>query len=122
MKLYSFFESFIDPFPTESLGKPPDKLIPFLWHYSKSVWPWLLALALITALIGVLEVSLFGYLGNLIDWLGTSEPSVFIQNERATLWWLGVLVVIVLPALILLQSMVVHQTLLGIFRMSLLVE
>ncbi len=117
MKLYSFFESFIDPFPTESLSKPPDKLIPFLWHYSKSVWPWLLVLALITALIGILEVSLFGYLGNLIDWLGTSEPSAFIQNERTTLLWLGALVVIVLPALILLQSMVVHQTLLGNYPM-----
>ena len=117
MKLFSFFESFVDPFPAELSGKPPNKLIPFLWHYSKSVWPWLLVLAVITSLISIVEVSLFGYLGNLIDWLGTSEPSAFIQNEHATLWWIGALIVVVLPLLMLFHALVVHQTLLGNYPM-----
>ncbi len=117
MKLFSLFESFIEPFPAELSGKPPGKLIPFLWHYSKSVWPWLLVLAVFTALISIVEVSLFAYLGNLIDWLGTTEPSELIQNEGTTLWWIAALIVIVLPLLMLVHALVVHQTLLGNYPM-----
>ena len=64
MRLFAFFESFVEPFPKGPVSRPPNKLLPFLWHYSRDVWPWLLILASLTALISILEVSLFNYLGN----------------------------------------------------------
>jgi len=36
----------------------------------------------LTAIISILEVSLFGYLGNLVDWLSTSERSTLSVTSR----------------------------------------
>ncbi len=117
-KLFTYFESFIEPFPKEPATRPPNTLIPFLWHYSKSSWPWLVLMAVLTAIISILEVSLFGYLGNLIDWLSSSDRDTFLQSEAATLTWIAAIVIVLLPLAGFLQSVVLHQTVIGNYPMS----
>ena len=117
-RLYTFFESFVDPFPGGEVTKPPNKLVPFLWHYSRDIWPWLLLLASLTALISILEVSLFNYLGNLVDWLSTSDRRTFLQDERGTLIWITVIVLVLIPVVTLFHSLIVHQTVIGNYPMA----
>jgi len=118
MRLFSIFESFVEPFPEEPATRPPNKLIPFLWHYSRRVWPWLLTMALLTSLISILEVSLFGYLGNLVDWLSDSERSTFVDDESAKLIWITVIVLVLLPLVSFIHSLVLHQTVIGNYPMA----
>lgn len=118
MRLFSFFESLVKPFPQTPLVRPPDKLIPFLWYYSRDLWPWLLALALLTAVISILEISLYNYLGSLVDWLSTSDRRTFIQDESGKLLWIGAIILIFLPLVSFIQSLVVHQTVIGNYPMA----
>lgn len=118
MRLFTFFESFIKPFPSGQVTKPPNKLLPFLWHYSREIWPWLACLAVLTALISILEVSLFNYLGNLVDWLSTSDRNTFLQDESGKLLWIGLIILVLLPLVGFIHSLIVHQTVIGNFPMA----
>ncbi|MCL4140309.1 UNVERIFIED_CONTAM: hypothetical protein GTU68_053030 [Idotea baltica] len=117
-RIFTYFESFIEPFPNAPAARPPSTLIPFLWHYSKTAWPWLLVMAVLTALISILEVSLFNYLGNLIDWLSSSDRSTFLQSEAGKLMWIATIVLVLLPLVGFVHSIVLHQTVIGNYPMS----
>ena len=63
------------------------------------------------------EVYLFGFLGNVVDWLAVSNREGFLGREGHRLFWMGVVLLIGLPGITLLHAMLVHQTLLGNYPM-----
>lgn len=111
------FERFIDPFPAEEPTQPPKRLVAFCRHYTKGMGIPLVLMSLLTAMVAIIEVSLFGFLGQLVDWLVDKNPDTFFQEEGARLFWMGLTVLIVLPTVIFLHAAVVHQTLLGNYPM-----
>lgn len=117
MGLLHYFETLVEPFPDEPPTAPPNKFLPFLLHYARGLWPWLLLMSFLTAIISVLEVSLFAFLGNLVDWLGTAERDSFLENEGSTLLWMGAVILILLPLAGFFQSVILHQTVIGNFPM-----
>ena len=86
--MFNWFETRLDPYPETALDTPPKGLVAFCWHYSKDAWPWLLAMGVLTALISVGEVMLFGFLGSIVDWLSQADPDGFLQREgwRLAAW------------------------------------
>ncbi len=115
--MYRFFENLITPFPPEHPRCPPTGLLAFCWHYTRGVAPWLLLMALLTGLLAIIEVSLFGFLGRLVNWLSTKDPQTFLSEEAGTLWWMSFVLLVALPVTVLLHSLVIHQTLLGNYPM-----
>ena len=71
--LFRFFEERVNPYPEGEVTTPPKGLLPFIWHFSRPVWPWLLVMSLITAVVSAAEVVFFSYMGDLVDWLGGVE-------------------------------------------------
>ena len=116
--MFSFFEKLIKPFPPEEPKQPPQGLYAFCRHYTRGIEPHLIVMAILTGLIALMEVSLFAFLGKLVDWLTVSDPATFLQDEGSKLLWWGLMVVVALPLTVLLHSLVVHQTLLGNYPMS----
>ncbi|MCT4334147.1 ABC transporter ATP-binding protein/permease [Paracoccus sp. YLB-12] len=113
--MFAWFERRIDPYPSETPAMPPRGLWRFLLHYSHGAMPWLVALALFSGVIAVIEVMLFGWLGDLVDQLADTPREVFWQQEGARLTMMAVVLLIGLPALNLLASLVLHQSLMGNF-------
>ena len=116
--MFSYFESRLQPFPETRHGAPPTGLVRFCWHYAKEAGPWLIVMSLLTALISVGEVALYGFLGGIIDWLAASSREGFMAREGAKLFWMSALVLVGLPLTALLHSAIIHQSLLGNFPMS----
>lgn len=113
-----FFERLTNPFPSAEPKQPPRGLLAFCLHYSKGMgWP-LIVMATLTALIAMLEVSLFGFMGQLVDWLIEKDPKTLWQTEGKTLLTMGLLTAVGIPALILLHAAVIHQTILGNYPMA----
>ncbi|HTJ58392.1 MAG TPA: ABC transporter ATP-binding protein [Devosiaceae bacterium] len=108
-----WFEARIDPYPSAEPTMPPAKMLPFFLHYLEGSKRWLALMALLTAAIAVSEVSLFGFLGNVVDWLSRADRATFLHNEAPRLWLMGIFVLVVLPAIIALQALVMDQTLMG---------
>jgi ATP-binding cassette subfamily B multidrug efflux pump len=115
--MFSFFENRIEPFPPEPPARPPASLWGFCWHYTRGIWPWLALMSVLVAMIAVIEVSLFGFLGNIVDWLASADRDTFLEEEGSTLLWISLLVLVALPLLSLLTSLVTHQSLMGNYPM-----
>ena len=79
--------------------------------------PWLLTMSALAALIAILEVSLFGFLGQLVDWLSTADREGFLERERGRLMWMGAVILLVLPLSVLFIALIQHQVLLGNYPM-----
>ncbi len=115
--MFRFFEKRIDPYPAGEPATPPRKLFAFLLHYSRPLLPWLLLMSVLTGAISALEILFFDFMGELVDWLGNADRATFLATHGATLLWMGTLVVIAYPLLVLVQSLVIHQTIFGNYPM-----
>lgn len=116
--MLGFFERLTRPFPEHEPTQPPTGLLAFCRHYTKGMeWP-LLVMSISSAILAVLEVSLFSFMGQLVDWLVSKSPDSFFSEERATLIWMGLVTIVLLPLLTLFHSALVHQTLLGNYPMA----
>ena len=63
------FEKLVDPYPETAPATPPGRLLPFVWHCTRGMRPFIAAMTLATAVIGVFEAVLFAMLGRVVDWL-----------------------------------------------------
>ncbi|MBL4799707.1 MAG: ABC transporter ATP-binding protein [Oleispira sp.] len=115
--MFSFFEKLVKPFPSEEPSQPPKGVFAFCRHYSRGVEVPLLLMAVLTASLAMLEVSLFSFMGELVEWLATKDKESFWQDEGETLITMGAIVLIALPILVLFHAAIIHQTLLGNYPM-----
>ncbi|MCB1427881.1 MAG: ABC transporter ATP-binding protein, partial [Nitratireductor sp.] len=115
--MFRFFEKRINPYPVDEPGQPPDTLIAFCWHYSRPAMPWLIVMSVLTAMIAIIEVMMFGFLGNIVDWLSSANRESFLSDEAGRLAVMGGFLMIGLPLVVSLHSVVVHQVLLGNYPM-----
>ena len=116
--MFGFFERQVDPFPQEAPEQPPKGIYQFCRYFTKGLEPWLITMAILTALVAIAEASLFGVLGKLVDLLVASDPENFIEDSWTSIVVISVFILIVIPILASLHSMVVHQTLMGNFPMA----
>ncbi|MDN3517585.1 ABC transporter ATP-binding protein [Aquisalimonas lutea] len=115
--MYRFFENLVDPFPRGEPSQPPRGLAAFLYHYSRPLLPWLVLMSVVTALISVVELSFLSFLGSLVDWLADADRAGFFREHGWMLLGIGVLIVAGFPLLVLLQSLLTHQTIFGNYPM-----
>ncbi|MCO4315803.1 ABC transporter ATP-binding protein/permease [Phyllobacterium sp. 21LDTY02-6] len=110
--MFRWFEKRLEPFPVADPSEPPKSLVAFCLHYTKGVWGWLSVMAVCTAAIAVLEVSMYAFMGNVVDWLSNQSRETFLAQEGWRLALIAGIVLIVMPGVVLLDSLVIHQTLL----------
>ncbi|ELI5719341.1 ABC transporter ATP-binding protein [Vibrio fluvialis] len=116
--MYKKFESFTQAFPQDEPQRPPNTLWAFCRHYTKGYEKPLMVMALLSTTIAIIEVSLFGFMGQLVDWLSTSNPETFLEENRHTLISLSMLLLVGMPILVSIYSLLIHQTMLGNYPMS----
>ncbi|QFI37845.1 ABC transporter ATP-binding protein [Moritella marina ATCC 15381] len=116
--MFKFFEKMSSAFPKHQPEQPPTNLVAFCRYYTRGFESPLLAMAVLSAMIAILEVSLFGFMGQLVDWLSNHEPRNFLNEESTNLIGLSALILVGMPLLVLLHSLIMHQTLLGNYPMS----
>jgi len=112
-----FFERWIEAYPTTEPAQAPNTLYAFCRYYSKGVEVPLILMSLLTALIAMLEVTLFSFMGQLVDWLVTKDPTTFLSEEGGRLLGMALIVLLVMPLVTFLHSAIIHQTLLGNYPM-----
>jgi len=115
--MFAFFEKLINPFPPAEPAQPPASLYAFCRHYTRGIEPHLILMSLLTASIAIMEVSLFAFLGKLVDWLAVTEPSELLDKYGSQLLWWAAMVLVGLPAAVFLHALIIHQSLLGNYPM-----
>lgn len=112
-----WFERLIPSFPPEDPEQPPDTLWRFCLHYARPTAPVLAAMACMSALGGVVELFLMGFLGRLVEELSKADRATFFSEYGLELSLWSALMLIVLPAVSLLYGMLLFQGVLGTFPM-----
>ena len=111
--VFKWFEDRLNPYPRSEPEQPPKGLVAFCLHYSKGAKRWLIAMAVLGAAIAAGEIALFGFMGSIVDWLGTADKATFLETEGWKLWLMGGFLLLGLPLLQLADTHIIHQTLLG---------
>jgi len=117
-RILDWFEKWVNPFPAADSVTPPDRVLPFVLHYSRGIWPFLILLTVLTAAISILEIWLFGFLGNIVDWLGERDPASFLSEERGSLILMSIVVLIAIPLVSFLHILIMHQTIYANYPMA----
>ncbi len=116
--MFRFFEGLVNPYPDEFTQTPPNKLFPFIRHYTQGLEKTLLLMAFMTGCVAVGEAYLFAILGQLVDWLAESSRETFLQQQWPRLLAMSLFVLVIIPVIVFLQSALVHQSLMGNFPMA----
>jgi len=116
-RIFRWLETRRDSFPAETPGMPPTSFWGFVLHYTRPFWPLIIASSLLAAAVALIEVSLFGFLGRLVDWLSKADRATFWSDHGLFLIGMTLIVVVVLPILKFFYEAVIHQGILGNFTM-----
>ena len=114
---FRFFEQLVDPFPQKQPGRSPRSVYEFCRHYSRGLERYLLCMALLSTGIAIVEVTLFDIMGRVVDFLAFNTPESISDGRGMGLLWTALGVLVAYPLLVGLQSLLLHQTLMGNFPM-----
>ena len=117
--MFGVFERLIDPYPDQAHAQaPPGRLWPFYWSFIRPVWPLFAAVGTLSALISVAEVTVFGFMGRIVDWLAKSDPASFMAVNGGKLWTMAAILLIGLPVLQAAWQFTFHQGVAGNYPMQ----
>ncbi len=115
--LFKFFENLVDPFPPGPPRAAPRSVYRFCRDHSRGLEFYLLLMAVLSMGIAMVEVALFALMGEVVDWLAAHTPEDLAEGRGNHLLWLGLGVIVSYPILVVMQSLIIHQTLMGNFPM-----
>ena len=116
--MFGFFERLVDPFPKQLAQTPPAGVYQFCRYYTRGMEPWLITMACLTATTAISEALLFGILGQVVDWLSSSNPDTFFEDSSYYLIGMAIFMLVLIPLANALRSLIVNQTLMGNFPMT----
>ena len=116
--MFKRFESWVSALPDQEAVQPPRGIYQFCRHYTRGFELPLALMSILTALLAILEVSLFAFMGDLVDLLASHSPETLFAEQGDKLLMMALLVLVVIPVLVLLHALVIYQGLLGNYPMS----
>ena len=116
--MFKFFETRLNPFPEKEVGMPPETLIGFCWFYVRDAAPWIAITSFLTILTSIGQVMLFAFVGEIVDWLGASQPAQVWADKGSGLLMMGLVAGVLLPLGIFAKSVIQHQTIMSNLPMS----
>lgn len=111
-----WFESRLNPFPSEEPQEPPSSLLAFCLYFTRGSWPWIAMTAVLMASVALIEVWLFSFLGDVVNWLSVQDRESFLATEGWKLFGMA-LVILGLPLMVLMHSLLSFQVLMGNYPM-----
>ncbi|HZX69719.1 MAG TPA: multidrug ABC transporter ATP-binding protein, partial [Rhodanobacter sp.] len=109
--IFRWFESLIDAFKEPVDGMPPQSVARFYVFYLRQVWPVFAATLVVGFGVAVVEVSLFGFIGRIVDMASGTPADLFRVHGRALLW-MALVALVARPILGSLHDLLVNQAIL----------
>ncbi|MFK2904459.1 ABC transporter ATP-binding protein [Dyella ginsengisoli] len=107
--LFRWFENLIDAFKEPSDAMPPPQVGRFYLFYLRQVWPVFLAALLVGLGVALVEVSLFGFVGSIVDMAKQADASTFFTLHGRTLMWMAAVALLARPLLNATHDLLVNQ-------------
>jgi ATP-binding cassette subfamily B multidrug efflux pump len=109
--LFRRFETLIDPFRPVQDESPPDDVIRFYRHYLRQVRFALLFLLAVGLAGALIDVTMFRFLGRIVDLVRETPASAFFTEHGKTLIGMALVILVARPLVTALHDLLVHQSL-----------
>lgn len=116
-RIFRWLETRAEPFPDVAATRPPTDFWGFVWHYTHPLRWVIVATSALAATSALIEVSLFAFLGRLVDWLATKDPETVWRDHGWLFAGMAVVVLFVIPFVKFWYEAVLHQGIMGNFAM-----
>jgi ATP-binding cassette, subfamily B, multidrug efflux pump len=107
--IFRWFESLIDAFKEPVDSMPPPSVGRFYVFYLRQVWPVFAAAIVVGFGVALVEVSLFGFIGSIVDMTKGVPGKAFFQVHGRELLWMGFVALVLRPIFISLHDLLVNQ-------------
>ncbi|MDW2981071.1 ABC transporter ATP-binding protein [Rhodanobacter sp. KK11] len=107
--MFRWFESLIDAFKEPVDGMPPTSVWRFYAFYLRQVWPVFAVAIAVGFVVAIVEVSLFGFIGSIVDMTKGVPAAGFFRQHGNELLWMGFVALIVRPLAIGVHDLLVNQ-------------
>jgi ATP-binding cassette, subfamily B, multidrug efflux pump len=107
--IFRWFESLIDAFKDPVDSMPPKPVWRFYAFYLRQVWPVFAAAIVVGFAVAIVEVSLFGFIGSIVDMARGAPSAAFFHEHGRSLLWMGFVALIARPVLGSLHDLLVNQ-------------
>ena len=107
--IFRWFESLIDAFKDPVDSMPPKPVWRFYAFYLRQVWPVFAAAIVVGFAVAIVEVSLFGFIGSIVDMAKGAPSATFFHEHGRSLLWMGFVALIARPVLGSLHDLLVNQ-------------
>ena len=119
--MFSYFENLIDPFKPASAERPPgDSVFRFIFYFAAQAPHVFIALLIFGGLQAWIEISLFGFIGTVVDLLdGANVNTVFSDNWPTFVWMLlfvGIIRILIMATGILLIEQTLGPSVFNLIR------
>ncbi|WP_460877822.1 ABC transporter ATP-binding protein [Rhodanobacter koreensis] len=108
--MFRWFESLIDPFKEPVDDMPPSPVGRFYIFYLRQVWPVFAAAIVVGFGVAIIEVSLFGFIGSIVDMTKGVPAADFFHQHGRELLWMGFVALIARPLMIGAHDLLVNQS------------
>ena len=108
---YGGMERWVDPFASGAVEQPPQKFLDFVLHFirpMRGLIAWTLAISLVAS---VIELSMFGFLGSLVDRMAASGVERFVPDNLWLLAFMGFVLLVLRPMSTILSRGLVNLAL-----------
>ena len=114
-RIFTWFETRIDPFArNEPITRPPDKLLPFFWHYLGPVWWAFALLTSATLILAGLEVAVMAFVARIVDLMKDAKsPDTFFADHAGELIFMTVLALVLRPIMSAIADLLKQQMIQG---------
>ena len=106
--IFRWFESLIDAFKDPRDGMPPKSVSGFYLFYLRQVWPVFAATIVVGFGVAVVEVSLFGFIGRIVD-MARGVPADTFRLHGHALIGMALVALVARPILGSLHDLLVNQ-------------
>ena len=107
--IFRWFESLIDAFKEPVDGMPPRSVWRFYVFYLRQVWPVFAAAIVVGFMVAIVEVSLFGFIGRIVDLAKGVPAADFFHRHGHELLWMALVALVARPVFNSLHDLLVNQ-------------
>jgi ATP-binding cassette subfamily B multidrug efflux pump len=107
--IFRWFESLIDAFKEPVDGMPPKSVLRFYAFYLRQVWGVFAVAIVVGFVVAIVEVSLFGFIGSIVDMARGAPVADFFHLHGRTLLWMGFVALVIRPLAIGVHDLLVNQ-------------